>query len=51
MVTVSHNGSWGGIMAKGETSAVLRDIHTLFNLGTLAQLSDQQLLEQFAARG
>jgi len=50
MVTVSHNGSWGGIMAKGEMSAVLRDVHTLFNLGTLAQPSDRQLLEQFAGR-
>ena len=37
-------------MAKGVTSAVLRDVHTLFDLGTLAGLSDRQLLERFAGR-
>jgi RNA polymerase sigma factor (sigma-70 family) len=37
-------------MAKGETSAVLRDVYTLFDLGTLAGLSDRQLLERFAGR-
>ncbi len=37
-------------MAKGEMSAALRDVHTLFNLGTLTGLSDRQLLERFAGR-
>jgi RNA polymerase sigma factor (sigma-70 family) len=37
-------------MARGETSAVLRDVHTLFDLGTLAGLSDRQLLDRFAGR-
>jgi RNA polymerase sigma factor (sigma-70 family) len=37
-------------MAKGEMPAVLRDVHTLFDLGTLAGLSDRQLLERFAGR-
>src|SRR3954453_3193244 len=31
-------------------SAVLRDVHTLFDLGILAGLSDRQLLERFAGR-
>src|SRR4051794_3256985 len=31
-------------------SAILRDVHTLFDLGTLAGLSDRQLLERFAGR-
>ena len=30
--------------------AVLRDVRTLFDLGTLAGLSDRQLLERFAGR-
>ncbi len=37
-------------MAKGEMPAVLRDVQTLFDLGTLAGLSDRQLLERFAGR-
>src|SRR5918993_5068021 len=40
----------GRIMAKGESPAVLHDVRTLFNLGTLAGLSDQQLLERYAGR-
>ena len=37
-------------MAEGERSAVLRDVHTLFDLGALAGLSDRQLLDRFADR-
>src|SRR4051812_41594555 len=39
------------MMAKGEASAVFRDVHTLFKLGTMAGLSDGELLERFAGRG
>ncbi len=39
-----------GIMAKGESPAVLRDIHTLFDVGTSNGLTDAQLLDQFRAR-
>lgn len=41
---------WGGIMARGEMPAVLRDVRTLFDLGTLSGLTDRQLLDRFAGR-
>ena len=34
-------------MAKGESPAVLRDIHTLFHVGTSNGLTDAQLLDRF----
>jgi RNA polymerase sigma factor (sigma-70 family) len=37
-------------MAKGESPAVLRDIHTLFHVGTSNGLTDAQLLDRFRAR-
>ncbi len=37
-------------MANGESSAVLRDIHTLFRVGTSNGLTDAQLLDRFRAR-
>jgi RNA polymerase sigma factor (sigma-70 family) len=37
-------------MAKGESPAVLRDIHTLFHVGTSNGLTDAQLLDRFKAR-
>jgi RNA polymerase sigma factor (sigma-70 family) len=37
-------------MAGGTSVAILRDIQTLFDIGTVSGLSDRQLLEQFAAR-
>jgi len=37
-------------MANARSEDVLRDIHTLFDSGTAAGLSDAQLLERFAAR-
>ncbi|WP_406694239.1 sigma-70 family RNA polymerase sigma factor [Singulisphaera sp. Ch08] len=37
-------------MARGEMPAVLRDVRTLFDLGTLGGLSDRQLLDRFAGR-
>src|SRR4051794_32363819 len=39
-----------GTMAKGESPAVLHDIHTLFHVGTTNGLTDGQLLERFRAR-
>ena len=35
-------------MAAGQSGAVLRDIQTLFDIGTASGLSDRQLLERFA---
>jgi len=37
-------------MARPNSSAILRQIHTLFTAGTCSGLSDRQLLEQFVAR-
>ena len=37
-------------MAKGESPAVLRDIHTLFHVGTSNGLTDAQLLDRFRVR-
>ncbi len=37
-------------MAKGESPGVLRDIHTLFHVGTSSGLTDAQLLDRFRAR-
>src|SRR5271163_4369483 len=37
-------------MANGESTAVLRDIHTLFRVGTSNGLTDAQLLDRFRAR-
>jgi RNA polymerase sigma-70 factor (ECF subfamily) len=37
-------------MAKGESPAVLRDIHALFQVGTCNGLTDAQLLDRFRAR-
>jgi HlyD family secretion protein len=37
-------------MAAGPSGAVLRDIQTLFDSGTVGGLSDRQLLERFASR-
>ena len=37
-------------MANGESLAVLRDIHTLFHVGTSNGLTDAQLLDRFRAR-
>jgi RNA polymerase sigma factor (sigma-70 family) len=37
-------------MAKGESPAVFRDIHTLFRVGTSTGLTDAQLLDRFRAR-
>src|SRR5271168_5195158 len=37
-------------MANGESPAVLRDIHTLFRVGTSNGLTDAQLLDRFRAR-
>jgi len=36
-------------MGKRDSEAVLRQIHTLFTVGSLGGLSDRQLLERFAA--
>jgi HlyD family secretion protein len=36
------------LMAAGQSGAVLRDIQTLFDIGTASGLSDRQLLERFA---
>ena len=36
-------------MAKGESPGVLRDIHTLFHVGTSSGLTDVQLLDRFRA--
>src|SRR5271163_1962410 len=38
------------VMARGESPAVLRDIHTLFHVGTNTGLTDAQLLDRFRAR-
>ena len=38
-----------GLMAAGQSGAVLRDIQTLFDTGTASGLSDRQLLERFAS--
>jgi DNA-directed RNA polymerase specialized sigma24 family protein len=37
-------------MSKGQHDVVSRYVHTLFNAGTVAGLTDQQLLERFRAR-
>jgi RNA polymerase sigma factor (sigma-70 family) len=37
-------------MARSSSSAVLRQLHTLFSVGTNSGLSDRQLLERFVAR-
>ena len=37
-------------MAVGTSGAILRDIQTLFDIGTVGGLTDRQLLERFAAR-
>ncbi len=37
-------------MAGGTSGAILRDIQTLFDIGTVGGLTDRQLLERFAAR-
>ena len=37
-------------MARGESPAVLRDIHTLFHVGTTNGVTDAQLLDRFKAR-
>src|SRR6516165_8402924 len=39
-----------GLMAKGESLAILRDIHALFHVGTGSGLTDAQLLDRFRAR-
>ena len=39
-----------GVMAKAELPAVLRDIDTLFQVGTTNGLTDAQLLDRFRAR-
>jgi RNA polymerase sigma factor (sigma-70 family) len=39
-----------GAMAKSESLAVLRDIHTLFHVGSSNSLTDAQLLDRFRAR-
>jgi RNA polymerase sigma factor (sigma-70 family) len=36
-------------MVKGQQGAVLRHVHTIFNVGTIGDLPDGQLLEQFTA--
>ena len=37
-------------MSRAEAGAVVRQLHTLFSVGTLGGLSDQQLLERFITR-
>ena len=39
MVRVSHPFERAGVMSKGESPAILRDIHTLFHVGTLHGLT------------
>ena len=38
-------------MDRGAARSVLREIRTLYTLGTLGGLTDAQLLERFLARG
>ncbi len=38
-------------MDRGPSSGVLRDVRTLYTLGTLGSLTDAELLERFLARG
>ncbi len=38
-------------MDRGPTSGVIRDVRTLYTLGTLGGLTDAELLERFLAPG
>jgi hypothetical protein len=38
-------------MVSGPSAALLRDMQTLFDAGTVAGLSDRQLLERFTSSG
>jgi RNA polymerase sigma factor (sigma-70 family) len=40
-----------GVMAKGQGGGTLRQVHLLFNVGTIGGLTDGQLLEQFRSQG
>src|SRR5262249_6006723 len=43
------NGHGGPAMARASSSAVLRQIHSLFGAGSLSGFSDRQLLDRFLA--